>query len=335
MKKLIGESDAIRLLNSRIDAAAGTSIAVLIQGETGSGKELVARAIHDRSERRAHRFVAVDCGALPEDLVESELFGYKRGAFTTAVSDKRGLFEEAHLGTLFLDEIANTSLRFQVKFLRVLQDKQVRRLGDVVDRRFDVRVVAATNCDLRALTRAGRFREDLFYRISVFFLHVPPLRQRRSDIPLLARHVVDGLNAQTGLCRELSGGALAKLGTYRYPGNVRELENLVESAYFLTGETVIPAEAVALPSDSLVEEAPGEVVVDDFWESVARPYARRLITRGQVESVIRRALAETGGNYKKVVELFNMPSSDYKRFMDFLRRHQCNVDFRPYRQKRR
>ena len=332
---LVGESDAIRRLSWKIGAAARMASAVLISGETGSGKELVARSIHERSRRCDHRFVAVDCGALPEDLVESELFGYKRGAFTTAVADKRGLFEEAHRGTLFLDEIANTSQRFQVKLLRVLQNKQVRRLGDTVDRTFDVRVIAATNSELRSMARKGEFREDLFYRISVFAIHVPPLRERRSDIPLLARHVLDGLNAETGFQRELSTGATDKLLRYPYPGNVRELQNVIESAYCLSDANCIDAEAVILPSDALVEESQEDVVVDDFWESVARPYTSRLITRRQVEGVIRHALEQTGGNYKKVVALFNMPSTDYKRFMDFLRRHQCNVDFRPYRHRGR
>lgn len=334
--RLVGQSDAIRKLNRRIDAAAHTVSSVLIQGETGSGKELVARAIHDRSDRRVQSFVPVDCGALPEDLVESELFGYKRGAFTTAVSDKRGLFEEAHRGTLFLDEISNTSKRFQVKFLRVLQDKQVRRLGEVSGRAFDVRVIAATNSDLRSMAREGRFRQDLFYRVNVFPIHVPPLRERRADIPLLALHVIEGLNAQTGLVRRLSPEALDKLSTYSFPGNVRELQNLVESGYFMSQGEVVAAEAINLPSEELPSEGSIEVPVDevlDFWESVARPYTNRTITRSQVESVIRRALEQTGGNYKKVVELFNMPPTDYKRFMDFLRRHQCNVDFRPYRQR--
>lgn len=325
----------MRVLRERIDAAAQTTSSVLIHGETGSGKELVARAIHERSKRSAQRFVPVDCGAIPEDLVESELFGYKRGAFTTAVADKRGLFEEAHGGTLFLDEISNTSKRFQVKFLRVLQDKQVRRLGDVVDRAFDVRVLAATNGDLRAMARDGGFRPDLFYRLNVFSLHVPPLRDRRTDIPLLAAHMVSELNGQTDGMRRLSPDALEKLRTYAYPGNVRELRNLVESAYFMSRGDSITAEAILLPSDALLEEPVQEVVVEDFWDSVARPYTNRLITRRQVERVIRTALRQTGGNYRKVVELFNMPSSDYKRFMDFLRRHQCNVDFRPYRQKHR
>jgi transcriptional regulator with PAS, ATPase and Fis domain len=331
--KLVGESDAIRVLDKRIRAAARTGSSVLIHGETGSGKELVARAIHARSRRSEGNFVPVDCGALPEDLVESELFGYRRGAFTTAVADKRGLFEEAHRGTLFLDEIGNTSKRFQVKLLRILQDRRVRRLGDVVSRALDVRIVAATNSDLGAMAREGTFRQDLYYRVNVFAVDVPPLRERRSDIPLLARHILEGLHSSSGDRRELSEGALEKLMAYSYPGNVRELENLIESAYFMSPEPVISRDDLVLPSDALVARPAEAVVVDDFWESVARPYTNRQITRRQVEGVIRRALEQTGGNYKKVVRLFNMPTSDYKRFMDFLRRHQCNVDFRPYRQK--
>lgn len=332
--RLVGKSDGLRILNTRIDAAARAASAVLILGETGSGKELVARSIHERSERRNQSFVPVDCGALPEDLVESELFGYKRGAFTTALADKRGLFEEAHMGTLFLDEIANTSLRFQVKLLRALQDKQIRRLGDMVNRACDVRVIAATNRELRSLARAGEFREDLFYRINVLGIRVPPLRERLVDIPLLANQLLDELNARMGVHRELSTQAVEKLQRYSFPGNVRELHNIVESAYFMSNGNCIDADAIGLPSDALFESPREEVVVDDFWESVARPYARRLITRRQVEDVIRKGLEQTGGNYKKVVELFNMPVTDYKRFMDFLRRHRCNVDFRPYRQKR-
>lgn len=331
--KFVGESDAVRVLKKRIVSAARAASSVLIRGETGSGKELVARTIHEKSPRSQGSFVPVDCGALPEDLVESELFGYRRGAFTTAVSDKRGLFEEAHRGTLFLDEIGNTSKRFQVKLLRVLQDRSVRRLGDVVSRTLDVRIVAATNSDLGAMARAGTFRQDLFYRINVFPVNVPPLRERRSDIPLLARHILDRLHAASGWKRDLSSQALDKLAAYTYPGNVRELENLIESAYFNNMDPVITPDELILPSDSLASRPAETVVVDDFWESVARPYTNRQITRRQVEGVIRRALEQTGGNYKKVVELFNMPKSDYKRFMDFLRRHQCNVDFRPYRQK--
>ena len=329
--KLVGQSEAIESLRTRIRAAARAASSVLIQGETGTGKELVARAIHENCERHGRRFVPVDCGALPEELVESELFGYRRGAFTTAVADKRGLLEEANHGTLFLDEIANTSHRFQVKFLRVLQEKQVRRLGDVVDRQLDVRIIAATNRDLRTLARSGTFREDLLYRLNVFVIDVPPLRIRRGDIPLLAHHILGQLNSENSVGRNLSTDAVEKLSTYGFPGNVRELQNLIESAFYTTESETIGPEAIVLPSDTLVLEPVSGVVVDDFWESVARPYTSRLITRRQVEDVIRRALSQTGGNYRKVVGLFNMPDHEYKRFMDFLRRHRCNVDFRPYR----
>ena len=334
--KLIGQSDAIEVLHSKIKAAARTSSTVLIQGETGTGKELVARSIHELCDRSRRRFVPIDCGALPEDLVESELFGYRRGAFTTAVSDKRGLFEEADHGTLFLDEIANTSKRFQVKFLRVLQEKQVRRLGDLIDRPINVRIIAATNCDLRSLAHSGDFREDLLYRLNVFAIEVPPLRKRRSDIPLLARYVIESLNAESGLERVLSPDALEKLEAYHYPGNIRELQNVIESGYYMSETDAIEPEVIALPADQLIAElteSAAEIVVDDFWESVARPYTDRLITKSQVESVIRRGLAQTSGSYRQVVRLFNMPDTDYKRFMDFLRRHRCNVDFRPYRRK--
>jgi transcriptional regulator with GAF, ATPase, and Fis domain len=332
---LVGESEAIEVLRSKIRAAARAASSVLIQGETGTGKELVARSIFESSARHSRRFVPVDCGALPEDLVESELFGHRRGAFTTAVADKAGLFEEANHGTLFLDEIANTSPRFQVKFLRVLQEKRVRRLGDVVDRPLDVRVIAATNCDLRHMARAGDFREDLLYRLNVFPIDVPPLRKRRSDIPLLARHIVDTLNTENGANLRLGGEALEKLGEYSYPGNVRELQNLIESAYYTTDGTEIRAEAVRLPSDHMAAAAAADIIVGDFWESVARPYTNRLITKHQVEEVIRRGLAETRGSYRGLVRLFKLPEADYKRFMDFLRRHRCNVDFRPYRRAAR
>src|SRR5438445_8089204 len=170
---MIGRSEVMQRLREKVEAAARVSGSVLVTGETGTGKELVARAIHELSERCRAKFVAVDCGALPDELIESELFGHRRGAFTTAVADKPGLFEEANGGTLFLDEIANTSRRFQAKLLRVLQDKQLRRLGDVVYRKIDMRVIAATNCELAALVRRGEFREDLYYRLKVFRIQVP------------------------------------------------------------------------------------------------------------------------------------------------------------------
>lgn len=322
---MIGKSEVMKQLAERVKAAARVTGAVLVMGETGSGKELVARAIHAHSDRSAGRFVAIDCGAVPEDLIESELFGFKRGAFTSALNDKSGLFEEANGGTLFLDEIANTSRRFQAKLLRALQERQIRRLGDTTVRQLDIRVIAATNRDLRALVTRGDFREDLYYRLSVFAIQVPPLRNRLDDIPLLVEAILNGR-------RRISDDALAKLQLYNFPGNVRELENIVESALYTSIGEVIQECDIVLPGNAPV--APDEILhVENFWESVARPYADRLITRTHVENVIRRGLQQANGSYRRLVRLFNLPDSDYKRFMDFLRRHQCNIDYRQYRQK--
>ena len=324
---MIGESELMKRLKERVRAAAKVMGSVLVTGETGTGKELVARAIHEHSDRSAGRFVAVDCGALPDELIESELFGHRRGAFTTALSDKPGLFEEANGGTLFLDEIANTSRRFQAKLLRVLQDRQLRRLGDVVSRRLDIRVIAATNCDLSVLVRKGEFREDLYYRLNVFPIRVPPLRQRLDDVPLLVDHLLRGR-------KTITQEAVLKLISYSFPGNVRELENIVESAIYTATGAVIDADEIALPhygeNGRPEEELP---IVGNFWDSIATPFYERLITRTQVERVIRRGLEQTRGSYRKLLPLFQMPESDYKRFMDFLRRNHCNPDFRQFRSK--
>jgi transcriptional regulator with PAS, ATPase and Fis domain len=323
---MIGKSEVMYILREKVKAAARVSSSVLVTGESGTGKELVAKAIHEHSDRGG-KFVAVDCGALPDDLIESELFGYKRGAFTTAVADKSGLFEEANGGTLFLDEIANTSRRFQAKLLRVLQDRQLRRLGDVILRKLDLRVIAATNCELIPLVRRGDFREDLYYRLNVFPIHVPPLRRRMEDVPLLVEHMLHIRG------KRMSNAAIAKLMTYTFPGNVRELENVVESAVCTVPGLVIEADDVTLPLESDKPWQLEQVIVGDFWESVARPYAERLITKNQVEHLIRQGLERTGGSYKKMLPLLNIAESDYKRFMDFLRRHNCNIDFRGYRRR--
>jgi transcriptional regulator with PAS, ATPase and Fis domain len=321
---MIGKSVVMQQLAERVKAAARVTASVLVSGETGSGKELVARAIHQHSGRSTKRFVAIDCGALPEDLIESELFGFKRGAFTNALADKSGLFEEAHGGTLFLDEIANTSRRFQAKLLRAIQERQIRRLGDTAIRQLDIRVIAATNRDLRTLVNQGDFREDLFYRLSVFAIQVPPLRKRLDDIPLLVAAMLDGR-------KQITGDALAKLQLYDFPGNVRELENIIESAVYTATDLVIQESHIVLPS--VLPACEDVLQVKNFWESVARPYADRLITRTHVENVVRRGLQQSNGSYRRLVRLFNLPDSDYKRFMDFLRRHRCNVDYRQYRQK--
>jgi transcriptional regulator with PAS, ATPase and Fis domain len=323
---MIGRSEQMQLLREKVKTAARVSGAVLISGESGAGKELVARAIHDSSNRCRGKFVAVDCGALPDDLIESELFGHKRGAFTTALADKPGLFEEANGGTLFLDEIANTSRRFQAKLLRVLQDKQVRRLGDVAVRALDLRVISATNCELSAMVRKGEFREDLYYRLNVFPITVPPLRRRMEDIPVLAEHL---LHSRKGI----SENAIAKLMGYAFPGNVRELENILEAAVCIASGTTIQAEDIVLPDEPSREQVAEDVITGNFWDSVARPFAERLITRTHMEHLVRQGLQRTRGSYRKMLPLFRLPDTDYKRFMDFLRRHHCIVDFREYRKK--
>jgi two-component system response regulator PilR (NtrC family) len=323
---MIGRSQQMQLLREKVKTAARVSGAVLICGESGAGKELVAKAIHDLSSRSGGKFVAVDCGALPDDLIESELFGHKRGAFTTALADKPGLFEEANGGTLFLDEIANTSRRFQAKLLRVLQDKQVRRLGDVTVRTLDLRVISATNCELSTMVRRGEFREDLYYRLNVFPIIVPPLRRRMEDLPVLVEHLLHGR-------KDISDNAISKLMGYAFPGNIRELENILEAAVCIAPGTTINADHIILPHVPPADQAVEEVIMGNFWESVARPYAERLITRTHLEHLIRQGLQRTRGSYRKMLPLFRLPDTDYKRFMDFLRRHRCIVDFREYRRK--
>jgi transcriptional regulator with PAS, ATPase and Fis domain len=323
---MIGKSEVMQRVQEKVRSASRIAGAVLVTGETGTGKELVAKAIHEHSDRSNGRFVAVDCGALPDELIESELFGHRRGAFTSALTDKTGLFEEANGGTLFLDEIANTSRRFQAKLLRVLQDRQLRRLGDVVTRRLDLRVIAATNCDLAAMVHKSEFREDLYYRLNVFMIQVPPLRHRLDDVPLLVHHFLR--NRKT-----VSADAIEKLCNYSYPGNVRELENIVEAAVYTAHGVAIHADDIALPRQPDDTRPDEELIVGNFWDSVATPFSERLITRNQVERVIRRGLEQTRGSYKKLLPLFQIPDSDYKRFMDFLRRSRCNVDFRQFRNK--
>ena len=226
---------------------------------------------------------------------------------------------------MFLDEIANTSRRFQAKLLRALQERQIRRLGDTVFRQLDIRVIAATNRDLRALVNRGDFREDLFYRLNVFSIQVPPLRNRLDDVPLLVDVMLKGR-------KQITKGALAKLQLYNFPGNVRELENIIESAIYTAMDDTIEECHIVLP-DGVPTGVSDILRVENFWDSVARPYADRLITRTHVENVVRRGLQESRGSYRRLVRLFNLPDSDYKRFMDFLRRHRCNIDYRQYRQK--
>ena len=242
-RDLIGDSAAMSEVRARIEKLARTQAPVHISGESGSGKELAARSIHRLSNRADKAFVAVNCGAIPENLMESEFFGYRKGAFTGADSDRDGFFQAADGGTLFLDEVADLPLSMQVKLLRVLQEKKVRKVGATVEDAFDVRIVSATHQNLGALVEAGRFRQDLYYRLNVIDLNLPSLRERREDIPLIARFLLDKLGGQQV---RLTPDALRTLSDYGFPGNVRELENTLERALALCDGMEIHAQALSL-----------------------------------------------------------------------------------------
>ncbi len=227
---IVGRSSQMVELYKEIARVAPSRSTVLIIGESGTGKELIARSIHHHSPRRQRPFVAVNCGALTETLLESELFGHVKGSFTGAIADKKGYFEEASGGTFLLDEISETTMALQVKLLRVLQESEIKRVGDTRSTHVDVRVIASTNRDLESEVKEGRFREDLYYRLSVITLRVPPLRNRKEDIPLLARHFLEKACAASGREVALSSSAVALLTEYDWPGNARELENMLESA---------------------------------------------------------------------------------------------------------
>src|SRR5262249_17187337 len=234
LDNIIGQSGKMRAIFELIQTVAPQSSRVLITGESGTGKELVARAIHENSARAQAPFITINCGAFPETLLESELFGYMKGAFTGANENRQGLFQAAHGGTLFMDEIGNMTLTMQVKLYRVLQEGKVRPLGSTEEIDVDVRVIAATNKDFEKEIAEGRFREDLYYRLSVIPLQLPPLRERREDIPLLARHFLEGFRKTMEKPIEgISPEAMRKLESYEWPGNVRELENTMERAVAL------------------------------------------------------------------------------------------------------
>src|SRR5919108_1109871 len=248
LEELVGRSAPMRELLTKVVRIAPTEVTVLITGESGTGKELIARAIHANSRRSGRPFVPVNCAAISENLLESELFGHVKGAFTGAVKLRRGLLEEAGGGTFFFDEIAETTPAFQAKLLRVIQEHEIRRVGDNASIPVDVRVLAATNQDLRQAIAEKRFREDLFYRLNVVPLVMPPLRERREDIALLAQHFLTRFNQRNGTRRTLTQGALQKMATYDFPGNVRELENVVEQAAALAQGDEIEADDVFLES---------------------------------------------------------------------------------------
>jgi len=294
---LVGDGPAMTKLRTTIKTVAATKTTVLISGETGTGKELVARAIHEASPRHAQRFVAVNCAAIPAPLLESELFGHVRGAFTDAVRDKTGLFEEGDTGTVFLDEIGEMPLALQAKLLRVLQESEIRRVGDTQPISIDVRLIAATLRDLTAEVAAGRFREDLYYRLAVVPLHVPPLRERPEDIPALARYFATRHAERHHRAVTLADDVIEALATQPWPGNVRDLENTIERLVVLADGPVIDLgflEAVA----NLKPTSAG--ALDDQELSIKKA------TRALEQDLIRRALGVTQGNRTNAARLLEI-----------------------------
>ncbi len=305
---IVGKSRPMQKLFQLLETVAATNSTILVTGETGTGKEVIARAIHHNSPRRMHRFVAINCSAIPENLLEAELFGHVRGAFTGAVGNRQGRIEQAHKGTLFLDEVGTMSSALQMKLLRVLQEREFERIGDSNSIKVDVRVISATNSDLMKMVGDGEFREDLYYRLNVIPVRVPPLRERKDDIPLLVQHFLEKFAKESGSPRgkaaaiTVSQDAMRRLMAYDWPGNVRQLENAIERAVAFTAgrgqidvddlsteiqEAVEPAApaAIALPEEGLD--------LDAFVANIER-------------ELIQRSLERTGGNKGAAARLLHL-----------------------------
>jgi len=317
---------------------------VLITGESGVGKDLIARYIHAHSRRARHRFVAVNCAALNDTLLESELFGHVKGSFTGAYRDKTGRLELADRGTIFLDEIGEMSVRMQALLLRFLENGEIQPVGaDALSSRLDTRVIAATNRDLAEMVASGSFREDLRYRVQVAHIHVPALRHRREDIRALVAHTL----VKTRRDVRFTDDAWAALESYSWPGNVRELQNVVEQAACMSTSDVIDAKDFppalhasgnrAVPvrerRRQLADDLYAGLVAGrfSFWDQIHRMFLDRDLTRHDLRELIRRGLATTHGSYSALVPLFGMQASDYKRFFNFIAAHECRVNPRPYR----
>jgi DNA-binding NtrC family response regulator len=321
MENIIGSSPAIQAVYGLIAKCAPTNSTILLTGESGTGKELIARAVHYNSLRKDRTFVAVDCNSLSEGLLESELFGHVKGSFTGAIASKRGMFEVAHGGTLFLDEVGNLTLSTQAKLLRVIQEREFRAVGDTRTQSTDVRLIAATNKDLKEMSAQGTFRDDLYYRINIFPIQVPPLRERREDIPALARHFLNALGKEVG--KKFSGfseGAMNVLTHYDWPGNVRELENAVHRAVILaTGDVIRQAHLagiVAVPRMDLDVPRTGEEL------KRAKKAAREKSVEEIEKLFILEALKRNAWNVTRSAEETGMLRANFQALM---KKHEIHV----------
>jgi DNA-binding NtrC family response regulator len=346
--EIFGKSSAIRALKRHIDLVANSPLDVLITGESGSGKELVARAIRDIGCWRWQngKLVPVDCGALADGVAEAELFGYCKGAFTGATDDRDGLIQSASGGILFLDEISNMPMRLQVKLLRALQEREVRRLGDTRPRKIDIRVLAATNKNLAEEIRNGRFCGDLFYRLKAVEIRVPSLREHADDIPALIELFLGrAAEREKGRHKRFTLDAMTLLLRYHWPGNIRELKNMVAAAYYSVPGSVIEVrtlppeirlcDAAGIASDTVADRLYCGIIAGDgvFEDMVKKPYLHRRYGASVVRDVIRLALSDSDGVYRKAFARLGIPHDRYASTMQFLKRHRCYLDFLPFRRE--
>jgi two-component system, NtrC family, response regulator PilR len=310
--KIVGNSPAMEHIFNLIRQVAPTRTNVLVSGESGTGKELIARALHDESERAAKLFVAINCGGIPENLMESELFGHMKGSFTGATQDKKGLFAAAHKGTVFLDEIGELSMPLQVKLLRVVQEKSFKPVGSNEDIEVDCRIISATNKNLAQEVMEGRFREDLFYRLNVIEIKVPPLRERKGDLKALAQHFLDKYSREMGKeIKKLSSYAVDLMNKYDFPGNVRELENLMERSVALTSTNIILPESLALSVHKRrwIEGVEGKRYdLDD----VAKGIALDVVLREIEYAYLQKGLEVADGNKNRAAELLGITFRSFR-----------------------
>ncbi len=324
LTELMGSSNEIKRVFNQVNHVAPTDFTVILYGETGSGKELIANAIHNQSKRRKGRIATIDCGAIPEALLESELFGYEKGAFTGAEKRKQGFVELASEGTLFLDEISNLSLQMQGKLLRAIEEKRIKRLGGNDDIEINVRVVVAGNIMLDKLVKAGKFREDLYHRLNEFTIEIPPLRERREDIIYLSRRFLDEANQELSKnVRGFSESALEGLFNYGWPGNVRELKNLVRKSVLLASDLV---DSVSLPdlnfrsNDVLIDHVAGSAVKQGNRNN--KGLSLRDIIRNTEEHAIADVLRQTDGNKSKAARILSI---DYKTILYKIKEYDIKV----------